>query len=148
MLDQILSFLFGVGLVGFLAVFISRGFRTLIISSAFYGMDSYKVNQIKESQSFWKRLFMMYIWKNNTIEKRRLGLAIWFLVFHCIQIVATLTFVAMSGVALFIYDIEAQVIIFGFRIDMILLLAVLMIGTLPASFLIGIPVTYFYEKRE
>jgi len=82
-------------LIVFAVVFCAQYFRVLINDNALSGTDPDSARRFIKSQSFGKRLFMTYIWKHKYNGGQRLGLAIWFLVWHCIHIVVSTAFFAI-----------------------------------------------------
>ena len=140
---------------GVIFLFYSRGFRMLIKSNAFNGMDPNRTRQLISTQKLFSKVLMTYIWKCNPTGKQRLGFAAWFLVCHYIHAIAYGMIVAMSWseiipYILFEQSISADVYVVGTLTynHLIDLTTYTILAALPVSALLAFPFSVFSKKKS
>jgi len=152
--DLIMSTTIISALIIFAIVFCGKFFRSLIIGNALYGMDTESNKKLMESQTLPDRLFMTYIWKFSLEGKRKMGFAIWFLVWHCIHIISSLTVLIWGWYEVYLFVSSGREIIFAFYVfgmrithgNVVNTLLALIMLSLPVSILLAVPITAILRK--
>ncbi|MCL2253503.1 MAG: hypothetical protein FWC09_03590 [Lachnospiraceae bacterium] len=134
----------------FFLILYSHRFRKYIKENLFNGIDKNTVNDFIKNFTFKQRFFITYMKECNSTGKQRKGLAVWYIICHCIHILAVISLVIASWFEFFynLFDINDRIISFPITYSYFLAsVTIITIGALPLSVPIGLLIHLFSKNK-
>lgn len=155
MLELIMIGLFATTFFCVILMLYSWIFRVVIKINIFNGLDKDTTKEFIKKLSFKQRVFFTYINKCNPTGKQRLGIAIWYIIWHYVHIIAVIIILVMfwQEIILELYfdqiiDTSTYIIVSQVTYnDLQILVTFLTFGALPVCFLVGLLIDLFSKNK-